>query len=85
MDWSNAVSYCQGLDYAGRTNWTLPSQTQLQEVQSQQYLFWDVQPDWYWSTAVMSKGVYCVNMESGEVQMKPAATNQWVWPCITSP
>mgnify|MGYP001334055513 CR=1 FL=1 len=92
MVWTNAINFCNGLVYAGHSDWRLPSRTELLSlVDSTQNLpalpaghpFSDVQSSHYWSSTLHADTTgfaWYVNMSYGYVSDYYTALSFYVWP-----
>ena len=88
--WSDAMSYCANLTYAGYDDWVLPDIDTLVGQYSQKEYFYNVDPGFlyafYWSRTVYSdqqtgSRPYYMDMQRGFVDSDPYLTqNACVWP-----
>ena len=87
--WSNAVSHCNSLVFAGYSDWYLPSRSQLQDIYTQQQyfigvLFTSYYSSAYWSSTAVTpplSGVYFVSMQDGTGTYGSYVNTFNVWPC----
>ena len=91
--WADALSYCEGLNFAGQTDWRLPNIKELQSIVNYQNInpainttyFPATQSDYYWSGTtsenypVYAWGVYFV---SGGVNCNDKDTNLLYVRCV---
>ncbi|MCF6206284.1 MAG: DUF1566 domain-containing protein [Sulfurovum sp.] len=60
-NWGHAVNYCRRLDYAGYTDWRLPTADELQEIHHQEgQLFVNFRDKDFWTSTPTSDGKYYV-------------------------
>lgn len=77
-DWESALSYCEGLDLAGRTNWRLPNINELNSLKDmsksigpaidETYFPQTYKYDYWTSTAKGKDYVYVVSFKDGSTQ-----------------
>lgn len=92
--WSNAVARCNGLDYAGYSDWVLPSRSMLQIVYDYKQYFTgmpvfsydDYWGSLFWSSTTQSDypaDAWGVSMLTNEGQFRNKSSAYYVWPCRT--
>ncbi len=52
MNWDNAMSYCEDLNFAGFSDWRLPTIEELWIAYQHKREFRNMQKDWYWSSTI---------------------------------
>jgi len=77
LNWQDAVNFCRNLNFAGHTNWRLPSRNELESILDltecnpplpKEHPFLNVQDYNYWSgSAYSTDGAWYVNMYNGNV------------------
>ena len=80
--WSDANTYCSGLNYAGYTDWRLPNKDTLVTIYGQMTVFSCYNGDYYWSsTSYNSTSAWYVDMGGWpSTGYCPKAELCWVWP-----
>ncbi len=92
MIWSNAIVYCENLNYGGQTDWRLPNLRELLSLADDgQYNpplpmghpFAGVKPNAYWSGtsyANITNSAWYVSMLDGSVRALDKFSGNYVWP-----
>jgi len=91
--WNNAIDYCNNLNYAGHSDWYLPSRKELMSLVDYDHYdyalpaghpFAGVQRNYhYWSSTSIASGTYLawkVSMKFGYVSSVYKASSSYVWP-----
>jgi hypothetical protein len=96
MTWTNAVVYCEGLNYGGQTDWRLPNVRELQRMIDfgtpnalpTGNSCTNIIGDYYWSSttyAANSAYAYYMHMNAGYVGLAFKTTTRYVWPVRGGP
>ena len=92
MTWSNAIFYCEALNYGGQTDWRLPNAKELYSLIDlgrdtpalpTGHPFAGVQSDYYWSSSTYAgSSVYAwfVHLYDGRVGYGLKTSTAYVWP-----
>ena len=92
MTWSDAVIYCETLNYGGQSDWRLPNRNELTSLIDTskfspalptEHPFADVQSSSYWSStayAYYANFEWYVDMSSGFMDGYDGASTYYVWP-----
>jgi hypothetical protein len=92
MDWNSAIDFCNGLDYAGHSDWRLPSIKELESLVNcgtyssalpAEYPFSGVQSNGYWSGASHKDGAdraWVVDVYGRVYGRNNKIDNYYVWP-----
>ena len=90
--WSNAIVYCEGLDYGGQTDWRLPNRFELESLLDLSrstpplpsgHPFTGVAGDFYWSSSMSTYGndnALIVDLVDGLVFAGDMSYPYRVWP-----
>ncbi len=86
-NWSNAISYCEGLTLGGRSDWRLPNINELRSIIDYTFklpaidsiAFPNTQSDTYWSSTFC----YSVDFDIGNVSLQFYNTNPYYVRCVT--
>lgn len=80
--WSDSINYCNGLYYAGHSDWRLPDKDTLSTIFNQMAVFSCYNGDYYWSsTTYNSSSAWYVDMGGWPNTGYYLKTERlWVWP-----
>ncbi len=70
-DWDSAISYCQNTEYAGFSDWRLPSKSELEDLYTKKDNLKNVASSYYWSSSVYvsySSKAWIVYFDSGNTR-----------------
>lgn len=92
MNWANAITYCEGLNYGGQTDWRLPNRKELDSLTDLARInpalttghpFTGVQSDYYWSSSTyvaLTSYAWDVTLADGDVSNSAKTSVDYVWP-----
>jgi hypothetical protein len=92
MSWSNAIDYCNNLDYGGQTDWRLPNRSELlslidigcfRPALSTGHPFIDVQSEYYWTSSTFKYYrdlAWFVSLRCGEAYEHDKMDLHYLWP-----
>lgn len=92
MMWSNAIAYCEALNYGGETDWRLPNRNELLSLidigRSGPALplghpFEDVQANAYWTSSTylpLTNNAWYVTLSAGHAPQTGKTTLYCIWP-----
>jgi hypothetical protein len=90
--WNNAIDFCNGLNYAGHSDWRLPNVRELHSLIDYErslpplpsgHPFTGVQSDRYWSSStlkVLTASAWSVTLHYGTVDYFSKSNTYRVWP-----
>jgi hypothetical protein len=90
--WNDAIDFCNGLTFAGQSDWRLPNVREIQSLIDHGcsspalpagYPFTGVQSDLYWSSSTYVDGAdyaWYVDFYVGDVLRRYKVDNSYVWP-----
>ena len=92
VNWSNAVVFCEALNYGGQTDWRLPNRVELESLLNLGALspalpaghpFTGVLTGYYWSSSTyhtLANGGWCVTFTDAQVNSTGKSVLNSVWP-----
>ncbi len=92
LNWQEAIDFCYGLEFAGETDWRLPSRNELENLLDlseynpalpKEHPFLNVQANSYWSSTTYASytgSAWGVYMLGGSMNYYSKVSGNYVWP-----